>query len=246
MNTESELDMETKLKLITKHVIEEKDIKLTSLAHLINLNTLRQSFYMLEKGKAPGVDEVTLEEYEDNLMENLENLLERMKNGNYYPQPVRRTYITKDDGKRQRPLGIPAIEDKMVQKAIARILNAIYEPLFIERSYGFRPNRSCHDALDKLDKDIMKNPVNHVIDADIKGFFDNVDHDWLMKMLKEKIVDKNFLKLIERFLKAGIMEEGKYYDTDSGTPQGGVVSPILANVYLHYVLDLLFEKKLKG
>jgi len=246
LNTESRLDMETKLRLISKHIIEERDIKLTSLAHLLNQETLRESFYMLKRGKATGVDEVTFEEYEENLSENLEKLVNKMKSGSYYPQPVRRTYINKDDGKKQRPLGIPTIEDKMVQKGIARILNAIYEPLFMKFSYGFRPGRSCIDALDKLDKDIMKNPVNHVIDADIKGFFDNVDHNWLMRMLEEKIVDKNFLKLIEMFLKAGIMEEGKFFDTTEGTPQGGVVSPILANVYLHYVLDLWFEKVLKG
>jgi len=245
LNTESEFNMETKLRLITKHVTEDIDIKLTSLAHLLNYNSLWESFFMLDKDKAPGIDEVTWVQYKEKLSENLKNLVKRMKSGSYKPQPVRRTHITKEDGKRKRPLGIPAIEDKIVQKAMARVLNAIYEPLFMDFSYGFRSGRSCHDALDKLDKDIMKNPVNHVIDADIKGFFDNVDHDWLMKMLEEKIVDKNFLKLIRKFLKAGVIEEGKYYETDVGAPQGGVVSPILANVYLHYALDLWFDRKLK-
>ena len=237
--------METKLRLITKHVTENIDIKLTSLAHLLNYNSLWESFYMLNKNKASGIDEVTWVQYKENLSENLKDLVKRMKSGSYKPQPVRRTLITKSDGRRKRPLGIPALEDKIVQKAMARILNAIYEPIFMDFSYGFRPERSCHDALDKVDKDIMKNPVNHVIDADIKGFFDNVDHDWLMKMLKEKIVDKNFLRLIGKFLKAGVIAEGKYYETEVGTPQGGVVSPILANVYLHYALDLWFDRKLK-
>lgn len=201
--TEIYPDMGTELNLISKHAIEDKDIEFTSLAHLLNEQSLRECFHMLKKGKALGVDGVTYEEYEENLDENLAELVEKMKSGKYYPQSVRRTYIDRGDG-RKRPLEIPALEDKIVQKGVTRILNAIYEPLFMDFSYGFRPGRSCHDALDKVDKEIMKKPVNHVIDADIKGFFDNVEHSWLMKMLKEKIVDKNFLGLIKKFLKAGI------------------------------------------
>jgi group II intron reverse transcriptase/maturase len=142
-------------------------------------------------------------------------------------------------------LGIPAIEDKIVQMGIARILTAIYEADFLDFSYGFRPGRSCHDALDRLDKIIMKHPINHVIDADIKGFFDNVNHDWLLRCLQERISDKKLLRYIVRFLKAGVMEEGKWQMTDKGTPQGGIISPILANIYLHYVLDLWVERVVK-
>jgi len=244
MYTETEFNMKTKLNLITKHVIEEKDIKFTSLAHLLNVQTLMESFYELKRGKAPGIDGETLKSYGEHLRERVVDLVERMKSGKYKPQPVKRVYIPKDNGKR-RPLGIPTVEDKIVQMGITRILNAIYEPMFRDFSYGFRPDRNCHQALNRLDKSIMNKPVNHIIDADIKGFFDNVDHNWLLRMLKEKIADKNFLKLIEKILKAGIIEEGKLLSSDSGTPQGGILSPALANVYLHYALDLWLDKIVK-
>ena len=178
---------------------------------------LRECFYLLKRDKASGVDNVTFEEYEKDLETNLPNLVERMKRFSYRPQPVRRVYIPKSNGK-QRPLGIPALEDKRVQMGIARILTAIYEVDFAEFSYGFRPGRSCHDALDRLDKIIMRNPINHVIDADIKGFFDNVEHGWMVKCLEERISDKSLPRYIVRFLKAGVMEEGKWYETDKGTP----------------------------
>lgn len=244
MYTEAESNMETKLRLITKHVIEESSIKFTSLAHLLNVESLKESFYMLKHGKAPGIDEVTIDEYAGELHNNISNLVERMKRGKYYPQPVKRVYILKENG-RQRPLGIPALEDKIVQMGITRILNAIYEPIFMDSSYGFRPNRNCHQALNKLDKSMMTKPVNHIIDVDIKGFFDNVDHEWLMRMLGERITDKNFLRVINKILKAGVMEEGELLETEVGTPQGGVLSPVLANVYLHYALDLWVEKIVK-
>jgi len=240
---EMQSDMETKLSLITKHITEDSEVKLTSLAHLLNKRSLIESFYMLKKDKAPGIDGVTFQEYETNLDENINNLVARMKKQAYKPLPVLRVYIPKGEGKR-RPLGLPALEDKIVQKGMTRILNAIYEPIFLDCSYGFRTGRNCHQALNALDTAIMTKPVNHVIDADIKGFFDHVDHAWLKRMLEEKIADKNFLRLIMRFLKAGVMEEGKWYDTEEGTPQGGLISPVLANVYLHYVLDLWVEKGL--
>ena len=236
--------METKLDLITKRATEDKSFKFTSLAHLLNEESLKESFYMLKKNRAPGVDEVTYEEYEKYLNTNVQKLVKRMKAQKYYPQPVRRAYIPKDEGK-TRPLGIPALEDKIVQMGVTRILNAIFEPNFLDCSYGFREGRSCHQALKQLDNTIMTEPVNHVIDADIRGFFDNVDHDWLMRMLKEKIVDKNFLRTIKKFLKAGVMEEGVVEPTEAGTPQGGLCSPVLSNIYLHYVLDLWFEKIVK-
>ena len=237
--------METKLDLITKRATEDKSFKFTSLAHLLNEETLKESFYMLKRNRAPGVDEVTYGEYEKYLTTNVQKLVKRMKAQKYYPQPVRRVHIPKDGGK-TRPLGIPVLEDKIVQMGITRILNAIFEPNFLGCSYGFREGRSCHQALKRLDNTIMTKPVNHVIDADIRGFFDNVDHDWLMRMLKEKIADKNFLRIIKRLLKAGVMEEGVLEPTEAGTPQGGLCSPILSNIYLHYVLDLWFEKIIKG
>lgn len=244
VSTEVQFDMETKLNLITKHATEDKNFKFTSLAHLLNETSLKECFYMLNKNKAPGIDDVTYEEYELYLNTNIQKLVKSMKTGKYYPQPVRRAYIPKGEGK-LRPLGIPALEDKIVQMGITRILNAIFEPNFLDCSYGFREGRSCHQALKQLDNSIMTKPVNHIIDADIRGFFDNVEHGWLMEMLKQKIADKNLLRLIVRFLKAGVMEEGKLWPTEEGAPQGGIISPILSNIYLHYVLDLWVDKAIK-
>jgi group II intron reverse transcriptase/maturase len=242
--TEAQSGMETKLNLITKHAIEDRNFKFTSLAHLLNEESLKECFYMLRKDRAPGVDDVTYEEYEKYLNTNIQKLVKRMKTRKYYPQPVRRAYIPKGEGK-MRPLGIPALEDKIVQKGVARILNAIFEPNFLDCSYGFRTGRSCHQALKQLDNTIMTKPANHIIDADIRSFFDNVDHDWLMKMLEEKIKDKNFLRIIKKFLKAGVMEEGQLNPTEEGAPQGGLCSPTLSNIYLHYVLDLWIDKVIK-
>ena len=238
-------DMQMKLNLITKHATEDEKFRFTSLAHLLNETTLKECFRMLDKDKAAGIDNVTYEEYEVYLNTNIQKLVKRMKAGKYYPQPVRRTYIPKDGSNKLRPLGIPALEDKVVQMGITRILNAIYEPNFLDCSYGYRKGRGCHVALKRLDNTIMTKPVNHVIDADIVGFFDNVDHEWMMKMLQEKIVDKNFLKLIRRFLKAGVMEDGKIMTSDEAVPQGGLISPVLSNIYLHYALDLWIEKVVK-
>jgi group II intron reverse transcriptase/maturase len=236
--------MQTKLNLISE--IAKRDGKScnNNLAYLMSAENLKECFGLLKKGKVAGIDGVSLKDYEEKLNYNLEDLVARMKNQSYKPQPVRRTFIPKADG-RPRPLGIPSIEDKIVQKAMARILGAIYENDFLDFSYGFRPNKSCHHALEKLDKVIGSQPINHIIDADIKGFFDNVDHEWMMKFLGLRIGDPNFLRLVKRFLKNGYMEEGIVYDTEMGTPQGGIISPILANIYLHYVLDLWIEKAVK-
>ena len=236
---------------------ERKDIKyqlqqgykLQNLMCLVNKETLIRQHEKQQPNKASGIDKVTKDEYSINLEARIDDLLERMKKFSYKPLPVRRTYIEKANGK-LRPLGIPAYEDKIVQGTMADVLNEIYENIFLDCSYGFRPNRSCHQAIKEINQILMTKKVNYVLDCDIKGFFDNIDHEWLMKFLQEHIQDKNFLRYINRFLISGYMEDMKFYETDKGTPQGGLISPILANVYLHYVLDLWVElavkPKLKG
>jgi group II intron reverse transcriptase/maturase len=237
--------VETKLLRIAEVAKKDPEMKFTSLVHLLNEETLKQCHFELPNNKATGVNQTTKEEYGENLEENISNLVLRMKKNGYKPAPVRRTYIGKPGTNKKRPLGIPEHEDKMVQRGIAKILNAIYEQDFLDSSFGFRPNRNCHDALKILNRYIEKRYINFIVDADIKGFFDNVDHKWMMEFLNHRISDPNLLRLIARFLKGGYMEQGKIYNTDFGTPQGGVISPILANVYLHYVLDLWFEKTVR-
>ena len=234
--------METKLRRIAEIAKTKPSERFTSLIHLINAETLIQSHNNMKAGKASGIDNVTKYEYEADLKENIEDLVGRMKRNAYKPQPARRVYIPKPGSNNKRPLGIPAYEDKLVQAALAEILNAIYEQDFLECSFGFRPNRGCHDALQLLDKILNKPSIRYVVDTDIKGFFDNIDHEWMMRFIEHRIEDKNLRRLISRFLKAGIMEAGIRYDTPRGTPQGGVCSPILANIYLHYTLDLWFDK----
>ena len=234
--------MATKLQDI--RTLSEKYPKLETLIHLVNSETLKAEHRRQEKNKATGVDRMTKEEYGKNLDENIEKLMNRMKTFSYRPQPVRRVEIPKPNGK-TRPLGIPSYEDKLVQGVMANILNQVYEPRFLDCSYGFRPGRKAHDAIKMVNDLIMFKKVNYILDCDIKGFFDNVDHEWLKKFLEHDIADKNFLRYIVRFLKAGVMVEKHYEDTSVGTPQGGLISPVLANVYLHYVLDLWFEKHVK-
>lgn len=234
--------METKLIRIAELAKTNSDMKFTSLVHLLNEDTLKQCHNELPSRKAPGIHSTTKEEYELNLENNISDLVKRMKSKSYRPTPVRRTYIGKPGTNKKRPLGIPEHEDKIVQRAIAKVLNAIYEQDFLDSSFGFRPKRNCHDAIKILNYYINKKHINYIVDADIKGFFDNVNHKWMMEFLRLRINDPNFLRIIARFLKGGYMEEGKLFPTDVGTPQGGIVSPILANIYLHYVLDLWFEK----
>jgi len=212
--------------------------------HLVNKTTLKEVHKKQEKNKASGIDKVTKEEYGKNLDDNIENLLARMKTFSYRPQPVRRTYIEKEGKSETRPLGIPAYEDRLVQGVIADLLDVIYDFKFYDFSYGFREGRDCHMAIEHLDK-ILMGKTSWVVDADIKSFFDSVDHEWMMKFLEHEIADKNLLRYIKRFLKAGIMEAGQFEETDSGVPQGGLCSPVMANVYLHYVLDMWFEIKVK-
>lgn len=220
-------------------------MKFTSLAHVLSEQTLKQCHSELAGNKATGIDKVTKMEYGENLHENITKLVKRLKKKSYRPQPARRAYIDKAGSKKKRPLGLPAYEDKIVQRGLAEILNTIYENDFLDSSFGFRPKRNCHDALKILNVYIERRRTNYIVDADIKGFFDHVDHEWMMAFLKHRITDSSLLRLISRFLKAGYMEEGKYVKGDKGTPQGGLISPTLANIYLHYVLDLWFEKVVK-
>lgn len=217
------------------------DRKVQNLASYINVDTLRAIHKTMDRRKASGIDKATKDEYEQNLEGNLENLVKRMKNGSYWPKPSRRVYIPKETKGKMRPLGISCYEDKLVENAIAQILGQIYEPKFYKESFGFRPNRKCHQAVREIIEMVQYRKTNYVVEADIKGFFDNVDHDWLMKMLTHDIADRRFLEIVEKFLKAGVMEQGKYLDGEKGTPQGNGASPILANIYLHYVLDNWFD-----
>lgn len=215
-----------------------------NLMHKVNERSLMAEHRKQSRKKATGVDGIDKATYDEHARERIAALVERMRKFQYKPRPVRRTYIPKANGK-LRPLGIPAYEDRLVQGVMAEVLNEVYEPRFLECSYGFRPGKGAHDVVRYINQTIMTKKVNYVLEADIKGFFDNVDHDWLMKFLAHDIQDKNYLRYVKRFLIAGIMEDGKRLDSDRGTPQGGLISPVLANVYLHYVLDLWMEKAIK-
>ena len=239
----NEENVETKLKRIAEKASSEPGFKFTSLFHLMNEELLLGCFERLKKNAVPGIDGVTKEQYAEQLPENLRELVSKLHRMTYMPQPVERVYIPKPGSEKKRPLGIPALEDKLVQAGLVEILQAIYEQDFIEDSYGFRPGRGCHDALRALSQTVENKPVNYIVEADIKGFFDNVDQDQLMAFLAHRIADKRILRYIKRFLKAGIQEDGVFRASELGTPQGGVISPLLANIYLHYSLDLWFERR---
>jgi group II intron reverse transcriptase/maturase len=219
---------------------ERKQERFTALLHHLSASLLRDSFYALKRQASPGVDGVTWQEYEIGLKDRLGDLHSRVHRGAYRARPSRRVYIPKADG-RQRPLGIAALEDKIVQHAVVTILNQIYEVDFKGFSYGFRPGRNPHKALDALHVGIHRKRVNWVLDADIRGFFDNMSHEWTMKFVEHRVADRRILRLIQKWLKAGVSEDGQWSETKMGTPQGAVVSPLLANVYLHYVFDLWVE-----
>jgi group II intron reverse transcriptase/maturase len=232
----------TKLRRIAEKARKEPAFKFTSLYHLMNEELLRGCFQRLRNDAAAGVDKMTKDMYAENLEANLSNLVGRLHRMAYISQPVRRKYIPKPGSAKQRPLGIPCFEDKLVQAGLVRILESVYEQDFIADSYGFRPSRSCHNALKALSETVENKPINHIVEADIKGFFDNVDQEWLIKFLAHRIEDKRIQRMVKRFLRAGVSEDGSVTVSDVGTPQGGVISPLLANIYLHYVLDLWFEK----
>jgi group II intron reverse transcriptase/maturase len=211
------------------------------LHHVYDVERLRAAYHALKRDAAPGVDGETWRHYGENLEANLQDLSGRLKRGAYRAKPVRRAYIPKADG-RQRPLGVPTLEDKIVQRAAVEVLNAIYETDFLGFSYGFRPGRSPHRALDALTVGIQTRKVNWVLDADIRSFFDTLDHGWLVKFIEHRIGDRRVVRLIQKWLRAGVLEDGKRTQSEVGTPQGGSVSPLLANVYLHYVFDLWAER----
>jgi RNA-directed DNA polymerase len=205
--------------------------------HVYNIDHLRKGYFSLKRNAAPGVDGETWRHFAEDLEENLQDLAGRLKRGAYRAKPVRRSYIPKPDG-RQRPLGVTALEDKIVQRTMVEMLNGIYESDFLGFSYGFRPGRSPHDALNALYGGIMTKRVSWVLDADIRGYFDAIDHQWLMKFIKHRIADKRVLRHIKKWLNAGVLEDGALARSEEGVPQGGSISPLLANVYLHYVFDL--------
>jgi group II intron reverse transcriptase/maturase len=196
--------------------------------------------------KAAGIDGVVKDGYAKDLRENVEGLVSKLKRDSYNPKPSRKVRIPKLGNKgKTKPLGISCYEDKLIESVVTKLLTAVYEPKFMEFSYGFRPNRSCHEAISKLGKIIMTGKVGYIVEADIKSFFDTLNHEWLIKFLEHDIADKKLIRLIRKFLEAGVMESGKFVDRTEGSPQGNIMSPILANVYLHYVLDLWFEKVVK-
>ena len=221
------------------------DGKVQNLASYINKESLLASHKKLDVKKAVGVNGISKDDYSINLEANIEHLVGRMKRGSYKPEPSRRVYIPKDGSDKMRPLGISCYEDKLVENVIASILTEVYEPKFYNESYGFRPRRGCHQAVRELVENIQYRKTSYIVEADIKSFFDKVDHDWMIKFLEHDIADKKFIEIIKKFLKAGVMEDGKYVSSEEGTPQGNGASPLLANIYLHYVLDMWFDVKVK-
>lgn len=232
------VDMPSELARIRKAARRDRKARFTALLHHVyRLNTLREAYFRLARHAAPGVDGQTWLEYGEGLEARLQDLSGRLRRGAYRARPVRRTYIEKANG-RQRPLGVPVLEDKIVQGAVLMVLNAIYEVDFLGFSYGFRPGRGQHDALDALCVAIERSDVSWVLDADIRRFFDTIDHGWLTKFLEHRIADRRVVRLIQKWLKAGVLEDGRRTQQVEGTPQGGVISPLLGNIYLHYAFDL--------
>jgi RNA-directed DNA polymerase len=220
---------------------QRKKERFTTLLHHVTVDLLREAYYALKRNAAPGVDGLRWQDYEVGLEDRLKDLHTRVHRGAYRALPSRRRYIPKPDG-RQRPLGIAALEDKIIQRAVVEVLNAIYEEDFLGFSYGFRPGRSQHDALDALSVGISNTPVNWILDADIRSFFDSVSQEWLVRFLEHRIGDKRIIRLVRKWLKAGVLEDGELSVSEAGTPQGAVASPLLANVYLHYVFDLWADR----
>ncbi len=236
--TPSRNDAPSALERVRQAAKQDRKLRFTALLHHIyNLDTLRRAYFHLKKEAAAGVDGETWRHYGEELENHLQNLSARLKQGAYRAKPVRRVYILKADG-RQRALGVTTLEDKIVQRAVVEVLNAIYETDFLGFSYGFRPGRSQHQALDALYTGLLTGKVNWVLDLDIQGFFDGISHEWLVKFIEHRIADQRVVRLIQKWLNAGVLEDGKRIRVEEGTPQGGSASPLLANIYLHYVFDL--------
>lgn len=235
----------TKLERIAKLAREAPEMAFTTLAHHIDIGWLREAYRRTRKDGATGVDGQTAEEYAANLEENLRSLLERAKSGTYRAPPVRRVHIPKGDGSQTRPIGIPAFEDKVLQRAVAMVLEAVYEQDFLDCSYGFRPGRSAHQALEILQRETVCMAGGWVLEVDIRKFFDTLDHGHLLEILRRRVRDGVLLRLVSKWLHAGVLENGELSHPEAGTPQGGVISPLLANVYLHEVLDSWFERDVK-
>ena len=237
-------EMTTKLERVSQLSKENPDMVFTSIGHLINEELLRECHKDMDGKKAVGIDGVTKEMYAENLEENLKDLVGRLKRKAYKPKPARRVEIPKDNGK-TRPLSIYCYEDKLIQEALKRVLEAVFEPHFYNEMMGFRPNRSCHDALRLLNTYIEKKYTNYILDADIKGFFDHLDHEWIIRFVESRIKDPNIIRLVRRMIKAGIVEDYQIAEVEEGAGQGSVCSPILANLYMHYVLVWWFKEKIQ-
>ena len=239
--TQSGIDVSPGLQRVREVARRDKKARFTALLHHIDVPMLIRSFYSLKSEAAPGSDGVTWQQYEADIYTRIEDLHRRIHTGNYRATPVKRVYIPKADGSR-RPLGVTAVEDKVVQHAVVTVLNQVYEADLLGFSYGFRPGRSAHDALDALWMGISGKTVRWVLDADIRGFFDTIAHEWLVKFVEHRVADPRIVRLIQKWLKAGLSEDGRWSETVVGTPQGAVASPLLANVYLHYVFDLWLQQ----
>lgn len=250
LRTQSREGAPSALERVRQAAKSDKKQRFTALLHHVySVDRLEKAYRAVKREAAPGIDGETWQHYGEDLERNLQDLSARLKRGAYRAKPVRRTYIPKADG-RQRPLGVPALEDKIVQRAVVEVLNAIYEEDFLGFSYGFRPGRSPHHALDALSVGIWRKKVSWVLDADIRSFFDTLDHGWLVKFIEHRIADRRVVRLIQKWLGAGVLEDGKRIQSEVGTVQGGSVSPLLANIYLHYVFDLWVQqwrtKRAKG
>jgi RNA-directed DNA polymerase len=242
--TQGRQDTPSALERIRQAARRDKRQRFTALLHHVyDVERLRAAYFALRREAAPGIDGETWRQYGENLQKNLEDLSERLRRGAYRARPVRRAYIAKVGKPGElRPLGVPVLEDKIVQRATVEVLNALYEEDFVGFSYAFRPNRSPHQALDALTLGIMRSKVNWVLDCDIRGFFDNLEHSWLVKFIEHRVADRRVVRLIQKWLRAGVLEDGKRMQSEMGTVQGGSISPLLANIYLHYVFDLWIQR----
>ncbi len=236
--------MSTVIQRIAKQAIDYPDMTFTTLAHHITVELLHEAYCRTRKDGAPGIDQITSSQYGQNLEANLSDLHERLRTGRYKAPPVERVYIDKEDG-RKRPIGMPTFEDKIVQRAVVMLISPVYEPLFYDFSYGFRPGRSAHQAIVELRERCMNEGIGWIVDADVKGYFDSIDHGYLREFLKTRVNDGGIIRLVGKWLNAGVMEEGRWQAVDAGTPQGGVISPLLSNIFLHYVLDDWFEREVR-